>query len=130
MLGFTERLEKETKQLPVQWWNPVHLAQMRGCYISNYFILFVQSYITLETWFSILLRQEEEWLKWFFCSENMVDPTLWPAFNFGHGGMEGRGMRRVSIRFLSPEKKKQKCLMQLHLTSWHFTFCSLIFLKI
>lgn len=86
---------------------------------------FVDSYIALETW-KYAAKQEQVWLKWFFCSENMVDPLVWPAFSFGHGGM---GNKNISREFLSPKKKKQKYFMQLHLTSWHLTFYSSCFLK-
>lgn len=65
---------------------------------------FVDSYIALETW-KHAAKQEQEWLKWFFCSENMVDSLLWPAFNFGHGGM---GNKNIPREFLSPEKKAAK----------------------
>lgn len=65
--------------------------------ITSFF--FVDSYVALETWFSMLLRQEQVWLKWFFCLENMVDPLVWPAFNFGRGGMGGEKKNFKRIPF-------------------------------
>lgn len=77
----------------------------------------------------MLLRLEEKWQKWFFCSEDLgMDPTVWPAFTFGHTGVEKK-TRKVSILLLSPKKKKWKCFMQLHLTLWRFTFYSFVFCK-
>lgn len=39
----------------------------------------MESYIELETWFYMLLRLKEKWHKWIFSSEDVMDPTVWPA---------------------------------------------------
>lgn len=64
----------------------------------------MEFYIALETWFSMLLRLEEKWHKWFFCSEDVMDPTVYLSFNAGPGGMGKKG--EVSIQFPSPKKNK------------------------
>lgn len=80
MLGFIERLEKGNKTASFKSsWNPVHLLQMREAAILQLhynFILFLDSYIYLRLGFSMLRRQEQRWLKWFFCPENMADPLV------------------------------------------------------
>ena len=51
------------------------LEHERPTILQSVSFFFVESYIALETWFYMLLRLEEKWHKWIFCSEDVMDLT-------------------------------------------------------
>lgn len=111
MLGFSERLVKGNNSFESSDGTLFISLGWEAAVLQIASFFFVESYIALETWFSILLRLGKKWHKCFFCSEDVVDRTIWNAFNFEHGGMEGKNEKsfHITLFFLRKRSKNTLC---------------------